>query len=185
MGVIFMGSCSLFTSCVQEDFYEIYDEADYSSPRKKSSKDMAGFFDEPTYTCGIHCISYVSKKSLRDVAKAAKSVGLEPTKTALTGSELIKIAGAVDGVSFSGCVECETTDTQHRAALIEKLNSFGGNKVSILVLVNTHWVVGTKVGIKEKKKTGEVKYWVETIDPQDNSCNSYWTNDTDIRSVVF
>lgn len=186
MSFILISVGALFTSCVQGDLYDLYEEdgTELMSPRKKCSKDMPGFFDEPKYACGIHCISYVSRKTCRDVQKAANSVGLG-SQADHTGAELIRIASAVEGASFSGYVQCETTDAQHRQALIDKLNSFGGSSVSILVLINTHWVVGTEVKMKENKKTGVVNYWVNTFDPQDNSSNSYDTNDTCIRCVVY
>lgn len=174
---------SMFTSCVQGDMYELYDdETEMLSPRRKGAKDME-FFQEPKYSCGIHCISYVAKKTPRDVAKVAKAVGFQIDQD-LTGDEILKIVAAVDGVSFSGCVKCETSDKQNRSALISTLNSYGGSDATLLVLIEYHWVVGT-VTKKENKKTGVVKYSVDTFDPQDNSSNSYSTNDTDIRSVVF
>ena len=116
MSFMLLSVGALFTSCVQGDLYDLYEEdgTELMSPRKKGSKDMPGFFDEPKYACGIHCISYVSGKTCRDVQKAANSVGLG-SQADHTGAELIRIAGAVEGASFSGYVQCETTDTQHSA----------------------------------------------------------------------
>ena len=178
---------SLFASCVQTDMYELYDDdgTELLSPRKKGTKDIEGMAVQ--YTCGIHCLSYISGKSLYKVGQAAIANGIDPHNTPLTAAELIRISGSIEGggCNFTGYVEYLVNGHDNRAAIVSLLNGWGGNKISVIVNINGHYVVGEKVDKKENKKTGEIKYYLETYDPQTGGSGYYKTNDSSIRAVIY
>lgn len=176
---------SMFTSCVQSDLYELYDdETEILSPRKKGAKDME-FFEEPKYTCGIHCLKYISHKSLYVVGRAAQDLGINPFGASpLRGIEILSISNAISA-GLSGCVDYVVNGQDNRANLVNTLNSYAGSKISILVNIEHHWIVGEEVYVKENKKTGEKKYKLRTVDPQNNSGNVYETNDESILAIIY
>ena len=185
VSILLVSISSLFTSCVQEDLFEMYDnETELMSPRRKGAKDME-FFEEPKYTCGIHCLKYISHKSLYAVGRAAQDLGINPFGASpLNGIEILKISNAI-GAGLSGCVDYVVNGQDNRANLVNTLNSYAGSKISILVNIEHHWIVGEEVYVKENKKTGEKKYKLKTVEPQNNTGNEYETNDELILAIIY
>ena len=56
LSLMLMGSISLFTSCVDGDYYDLYDEEEILSPRNKKSKDVGG--EDPYPLMNDGCAEY-------------------------------------------------------------------------------------------------------------------------------
>lgn len=170
---LLFGMTAVLNSCVQEDWYELYEDSfssDYSMARKKQTKDAF-----VNYSCGVCAVAFVKndcrrniESTLSSVVQKCNSLGFS-TEGELDNEQLVTLCtnlglqyddltrnGIVNGVSIPGYFN-DKVDSVLRYGPFPIIVNNG----------NSHWVVATSYQSSKKTLFGEITCdEVNCFDPQ-------------------
>lgn len=200
-----MGCLSLFTSCVDGDYYDLYDdEGEYISPRNKKGKDSPGAYELDGYLysflqsegcesgwyyaeCAACCYSNVTNSSKFDsrikvISEQYGCINNETVALYRYGVTSNASGYLISTYALARALGWNVRTTYDMASLVANNSDINWNKVAVVVDGLGH--VGLVTGAPEVQRLNNGYRWVLTYKDQYGSNNNCYFGITDDGNVL-